>query len=205
MADELKPVYLITGGDRPKIQRASSASARASTPTGRALSAEERAATRSSLRATLSACSQRRRLVLVTEVDGHRNRDDRMVGGWKAADVKAVVDYLKAPTPDTVLALVGEEVKKDSPLGKACAKVGDVLVYEAEKKKLTAWVVAQFKDLGAKAQPDACRLLLDLVGENTDELRLEVEKLALWAEGGELTAEDVEEMVRRAVRSSRGR
>ena len=94
-----------------------------------------------------------------------------------------------------MLALVAEEVKKDSPLGKACAKAGAVLVYEAEKKKLTAWVVEQFKDLGAKAQPDACRLLLDLVGESTDELRLEVEKLALWAAGDEITVEHVEEMV----------
>ncbi len=197
MADELKPVYLITGGDRPKIQRAvERLRARFDADGTEHFSAEETSGDEvvASCNA-LGLFAAAGRLVLVTEVDGHRNRDDRMVGGWKAADVKAVVDYLKAPTPDTVLALVGEEVKKDSPLGKACAKVGDVLVYEAEKKKLTAWVVAQFKDLGAKAQPDACRLLLDLVGENTDELRLEVEKLALWAEGGELTAEDVEEMV----------
>ncbi len=197
MADPLKPVYLITGGDRPKIQRAVERLRQRFDAEG----TEHFSAEETSGDEVVASCNAlglfaaTGRLVLVSEVDGHRNRDDRMVGGWKAADVKAVVDYLKAPTPDTVLALVGEEVKKDSPLGKACAKVGDVLVYEAEKKKLTAWVVAQFKDLGAKAQPDACRLLLDLVGENTDELRLEVEKLALWAAGGELTAEDVEEMV----------
>ena len=141
MSDELKPVYLITGGDRPKVERAVERLRAASTPRPSSTSGpRRRAATRPSPRATPSGCSATGRLVLVTEVDGHRNRDDRMAGGWKAADVKAVVDYLKSPTPDTVLALVGEEVKKDSPLGKACAKAGDVLVYEAEKRNLTAWV-----------------------------------------------------------------
>lgn len=198
MADDaLKPVYLITGGDRPKIQRAVERLRARFDAEG----TEHFSATETGGDEVVASCNAlglfaaSGRLVLVTEVDGHRNRDDRMVGGWKAADVSAVVDYLAAPAPDTVLALVCEEVKKDSPLGKACAKAGDVLVYEAEKKKLAAWVVAQFRDLEAKAQPDACRLLLDLVGENTDELRLEVEKLALWAEGGEVTVEHVEEMV----------
>ena len=94
---------------------------------------------RSSPRATRSGCSRASgRLVLVTEVDGLRNRDDRMAGGWKAADIEAVVSYLAAPAPDTLLALVAEDLKKDSPLGKACAKAGEILVYEAEKKKLVA-------------------------------------------------------------------
>ena len=56
------------------------------------------------------------------------------------------------------------------------------------------WVAEQFKQLEAKAHPDACRLLVELVGENSDELQPEAEKLALWAQGEE-TAEHVEEMV----------
>ncbi len=57
------------------------------------------------------------------------------------------------------------------------------------------WVAEQFAQLDTKAHADACRLLVELVGENSDELRLEVEKLALWANGEEITAEHVEEMV----------
>ena len=67
------------------------------------------------------------RLVLVDEVER-----------WKAADAKAVADYLAAPAPETVLALVGEELRKDSPLAKACAKAGEVLVYEVSKRELPA-------------------------------------------------------------------
>ena len=119
------------------------------------------------------------RLVLVTDVDGHRNKEGRLAGGWKAADVEAVTAYAKAPAPDTVLALVAEEAKKDSPL----AKIAELLLYEARRAKLVPWVAEQFAQLDAKAQPDACRLLVELVGENSDELRLEVEKLVLWAKG----------------------
>ncbi len=80
------------------------------------------------------------RLVIVTEVDGHRNKEGRLAGGWKAADVQAVAAYAKAPAPDTVLALVAEEAKKGSPL----AKVAEVLLYEAKSSKLVPWVAEQF-------------------------------------------------------------
>ena len=46
------------------------------------------------------------------------------VEAWKAPDAKAVADYLKAPAPGTTLALVGGELKKDSPLAKAVAAKG---------------------------------------------------------------------------------
>jgi len=48
--------------------------------------------------------------------------------------------------PDTVLALIGLEVKKDAPLAKACARAGDVLVYEVAKRGRVAWV-AERKDV----------------------------------------------------------
>src|SRR5919108_65887 len=38
-------------------------------------------------------------------------------------------------------------------------------------------------------------MLVELVGQNTEELRLEVEKLALFVEGEEVTPEHVEELV----------
>ena len=41
------------------------------------------------------------------------------VEDWKAPDAKEIAAYLKAPAPATTLALVGAELKKDSPLAKA--------------------------------------------------------------------------------------
>jgi DNA polymerase-3 subunit delta len=113
---------------------------------------------------------------------------------WKAADVKELAAYLAAPAPATVLALVAEELKADAPLAKAVAKTGQVLQYEVPKRKLPEWVAEQFGRYGAKADADACRALVEMVGDNFDELQSEVDKLATWAAGQPVTLRDVEQM-----------
>jgi DNA polymerase-3 subunit delta len=120
------------------------------------------------------------RLVAVTDVEK-----------WKAADVKAVVAYLAAPTPDTVLALVAAEMKKDSALAKACAKTGDVLIYDVVKRRLPEWVGVQFAERGTKVDAEACRLLIEIVGEDPEELASEIQKIATWAGGEPVTPDDV--------------
>ena len=87
------------------------------------------------------------------------------------------------PAPETVLALVAEEAKKGTPL----AKISELLLYEAKSSALVPWVTKQFAELEA-AHPDACRLLVELVGEELDELRLEVEKLVPGPKGKEQRA-----------------
>ena len=113
---------------------------------------------------------------------------------WKVADVKAVGAYLAAPSPSTVLALVADELKADSALAKAVAKSGQVLHYDVPKKKLPEWVAEQFARAGAKADRDACRALIDMVGDDLDELTTEVEKLSTWASGDVITVRNVEQM-----------
>ena len=113
---------------------------------------------------------------------------------WKADDVKAVAAYLAAPSPETVLALVAEEVKAGAALAKAVAKVGELLTYDVTKRRLPEWVGEQFTRLGANADKDACRALVDVVGEDLDELASEADKLATWAGGDPITVEDVERL-----------
>src|SRR5204863_2192747 len=110
------------------------------------------------------------RLVVVEEVDR-----------WKAADTKAIAAYLASPAPDTVLALVAAELKKDSALAKACAKAGDVLVYDVVKRRLPEGVGRQFADRGVSGDPEAARLLVEVVGEDPEELASEIDKIATWA------------------------
>lgn len=123
------------------------------------------------------------RLVIVDEVER-----------WKAADAAAVADYLKAPTPATVLALVAGELKLDAPLAKAVAKGGELLTYDVPKRRLPEWVGEQFARLGAKAGKDACRALVEIVGDDLDELASEIDKIAAWAGGDEITVQAVEEL-----------
>jgi DNA polymerase-3 subunit delta len=184
-ASELKPVYLLTGSDRPKIARAlQRLRERIGEDSTELLDARETTGSEA-----VAACNAlglfagAGRLVIVDGVER-----------WKADDVKQVAAYLAAPSPETVLALVGEEIKAESALAKAAARAGDVLRYDVAKRKVPEWVGEQFARLGAKAQPDACRALVETVGDDLDSLASEIDKLATWAAGETVTLEAVEQL-----------
>jgi DNA polymerase III subunit delta len=183
MASELKPVYLITGGDRPKIQRAlRRLRDRIGDDAVELLSANESGADDA-----VASCNSMgllgggRRLVIVEDVER-----------WKAPEAKLIAAYLASPAPDTVLALVAGELKKDSALAKACAKAGEVLVYDVPKRRLPEWVKKQFADRGVEADAEAARLLVEIVGEDPEELATEVDKIATWAAGEPVGPREVE-------------
>ncbi len=193
MAEELKPVYLIFGGDRPKISRALH---RLRARVGED-AVEQLSATEASGEEAVASCNALglfgggRRLVVVDEVET-----------WKAADVKAVAEYLGVPAPDTVLALVAEEVKKDSALAKACAKAGELLVFDVAKRKVPEWVAEQFSLADVRADRAACQTLVELVGEDLYALSNEVAKLAAWADGDPIGEADVRNLSARGAEAT---
>jgi DNA polymerase-3 subunit delta len=182
---ELKPVYLLTGTDRPKIAMALQ---RLRARIGEEATEQLHTADASG-EDTVTACNAlglfggEARLVVVDGVEG-----------WKAADVKELESYLAAPAPATVLALVGDGIKKDSALAKLVAKKGDVLSYDVPKRQLPEWVAEQFARLDASADRDACRALVEAVGDDAGDLASEVQKLATWADGEQITRATVEEL-----------
>lgn len=192
---ELKPVYLILGNDRPKVETAL-ARLRGRFDAGsieRLIAAGKEGVTGEDVVAACNAGTLLlgERLVLVTEVDGRRDDRGRLAGGWKAADVEAVVDYLRAPAPGTVLCLVGEELRQDSALAKACRSAGDVLVWEVDRRKVGDWVAKSFAERGVKVEREAVDALVECVGEDKLALALEIDKLAIWADGEPVGADEV--------------
>ena len=183
MADALRPAYLLTGSDRPKIARAlTRLRGRFGEESVEHLFAD--AATGEDVVAACNALGlfgSGGRLVIVEAVDR-----------WKAADAQAVAAYLADPTPETVLALVADALKADAPLAKAVAKAGDVLAWDVPKRRVPGWVAEQFGRLGIEADREACETLVALVGDDLAELESEVEKIATWAGAEPVTARDVE-------------
>jgi DNA polymerase III subunit delta len=185
MAGELKPVYLITGADRPKIQRAlRRLRGRIGDDAVEVLSAGDASGVDA-----VAACNSMgllgsgQRLVIVEDVER-----------WKAADVKTLSEYLADPAPDTVLALVAAELKKDSALSKACAKVGEILTYEVPKRRLGDWVSTQFRERGVQVDAEAARVLVEIVGESPEELASEVDKIATWAGSDPVGVPEIEQL-----------
>lgn len=186
MAEELKPVYLIAGSDRPKVDRA--VARLRSRFEADAVEAHDAAET--SGEDAVAACNalglfgSGARLIVVTAVEA-----------WKADDAKAVAAYLAAPTPCTVLALVAGGLKKDGPLAKAVGPHGDVLVWDVPQRGLDRWVAEQFKLRSTPVDADACRLLAELVGDDLYDLAGEIDKLATWAGEDRVTTAEVELLV----------
>ncbi len=180
-----KPVYLLTGSDRPKIETALGRLRGHFAPEA----TDVVSALDTSAQVAVALCNAGSlfgdaRLVIVEDVDGRRDSDDRLKGGWRAADSDLISAYLANPAPATVLALVGEDVKKSTTLWKACAKAGAILEFAVAKKAIQGWVAEHFAKRGVRAEPEACALLLQLVGEkNLHALAQEVDKLATWAAG----------------------
>jgi len=182
---ELKPVYLLTGTDRPKIALALQ---RLRERIGED-AIEQLHAAEASGEDAVAACNALglfggdARLVVVDGVEV-----------WKAADLKDVESYLAAPAPNTVLALIGDGIKRDAALAKTVTKAGQVLAYDVSKKQLPEWVAEQFARLGASADRDACRALVEAVGDDVGDLASEIQKLATWANGEQITRASVEEL-----------
>ena len=195
-----KPVYLLTGSDRPKIETALARLRGHFAPEAiDVCSALDTPAAAAVALCNAGSLFGDARLVIVEGIDGRRDGDGRLKGGWKAADVDAIGSYLADPAPDTVLALVGEDVKKTTALYKACAKAGEVLAYAVEKRELQSWVAKQFRERGVEAEPEACAALVQLVGDDLHALAAEVDKLSIWAAGEPIGAREVEELAAAAA------
>jgi DNA polymerase III delta subunit len=187
---ELLSAYLITGTDRPKVTRAlRRLRDRVGEDATETLNAGESSGEDAAASCNaLGLFAVERRLVVVEQVER-----------WKAPDVKAVQEYLRKPAPTSVLALLGEDVKRDSALAKAVAKAGEVLVYDlptrGRKADLPKWVEQQFRERGIVIDHDAARALVELAGDNADELATEVDKLSTWAAGERIGEREVAELV----------
>jgi len=186
MPDELKAAYLLAGSDRPKIDRAlERLRGRFAADAVELLAAADVAGADVVAAANaLGLFAGDGRLIVVDGIEA-----------WKADDAKAIAAYLKTPAPATTLALVAGELKKDAPIAKAVATVGELLLWDVPQRGLQGWVAEQFKLHGAVAEPEACRALIELVGNDLYELALEVDKLVIWAAGEPITIAEVETLV----------
>jgi DNA polymerase III subunit delta len=187
VSDEpLRPVYLLTGNDRPKIVRALRrlrerfGDESVEQLTGEAASGPDAVAACNAL--GLFAGGAGGRLIVVEGVER-----------WRKADIEAIGAYLSDPVPGAVLALVAGESLRGDALAKAVSSVGQVLTFDAPKPRdLPSWVRAQFEARGATVDADAARALVEIVGDDLAALTTEADKVATWAAGGPIQRGDIE-------------
>jgi DNA polymerase-3 subunit delta len=183
--EPLRTAYLLAGTDRPKVGRAL-ARLRARFP---AESVTVLATDSASGVDVVAACNS---LGLFGE-EGAQLVVTEGVDRWRAEDIEAIVAYLADPTPGSVLALVAEGPLRSDALVKACERAGQVLRFDVPKPRdPSVWVGSEFERLGVRADADAARALVAIVGGDVLELSAEIEKIATWAGGEPLSRRDVE-------------
>ena len=199
-ASTLRPVYLICGSDRPKLRRAvDRLRRRVIAEAGSDLNvtsfdvgeADERQTAQSrrtevlaAVLATLQTPSFIPGLRLVLVSNGHR---------LLAKDRQPLVAYLDDPMPDTVLAVEGDTFGKDDALFRAVKKHGEVLRFDLPKRhELPAWVRDRARARRLPLDVSVARHLLALVGEEPERLERELDKLAAYCRGQEVTVEAID-------------
>jgi DNA polymerase-3 subunit delta len=184
---EMKPAYLIAGSDWPKVDAAIARLRARFAPE----SIEQLSAGGDDPVDVAAACNALglfpgSRLVLVRNAE---DLDDDAVAG--------IVDYLRAPVPDTTLGLFGGPgFTAKHPIVKAVEAVGEVRLFDApERKQAADWVVRRFADARTPCPPAVARRLVELVGEDVGDLALETDKVIAFCGGEPPQVEDVERLV----------
>jgi DNA polymerase-3 subunit delta len=186
-AAPLKPVYLIFGSDKPKVRRAvAKLRRRVVTETASEFNVSVFDASRDPA-ATVVATANTASFMLGTRLIVVANAD-----AWKSAERGVITHYLNDPAPEACLCLVATSWLKTDKLHKVIERVGEVLRYDLPKRWLLAgWVQKLAAQRGCTLHRQQAQRVLDLVGGEPDLVEAEVEKLAAYVGGGEVSDDDI--------------
>ena len=119
---------------------------------------------------------------------------------WLRVDGKSIEDAIAAaladPPRDVTLIVEAGDLKPTSPLRKSFEKTGFAMAlpcYSDDARTLTTIVDEELRKENVSIDPDARRVLLDLLGGDRQATRQEVQKLCLYVmETKKITLEDIE-------------
>ena len=114
----------------------------------------------------------------------------------KKGEVKTLAEYAKNPEKSATLFLVTEDYKVPSSLEKAAGKDRKKIFFELFENRKRDWLVRYFSSSGLRIDEEAIEVLLELVENNTLEMKIAADRLVLFfGEKGEISADDVEEFI----------
>jgi DNA polymerase-3 subunit delta len=172
----LKPAYLISGDDEPKIDawRArvrTRAEAEGGPGALELFDAKVNDPGEVAAATSMLTFGTEARYYLVDNVES-----------WKAGDLDPIEAALTDPPPDIVIVLISRG-KPPARLVKAVTKAdGEVREYEAPKPwHMPRWAAERAAELGLRLDSEAAKALVSVVGTRQQRIQRELEKLAIMA------------------------
>jgi DNA polymerase-3 subunit delta len=125
---------------------------------------------------------------------GKRGKKAATTGLTPLAFAKGIADIVPSlPETTTLIVLVPDELKADSPLMQAARRHGKSHVFtKPSGTQLDDWVIRRARTQKRRVTPEAARMLVESLGDNLRMLAGEIDKLGTYVgEGREIGAEDV--------------
>jgi DNA polymerase-3 subunit delta len=147
------------------------------------------------------------RVILAGNAEGALPRaksdEDAEDGDGSAGSADVLISYMKDPTPGVVLVFdasrfdfEGEDKRKQERVRKFYAAVGDPVEFKrASPDDARREATALARRVGLSIDPGLVELLVEALAADLSRIATEVEKMALYAQGRPVTAEDVELLV----------
>ncbi len=124
------------------------------------------------------------RLVILSCLDQLASREE----------LKLLAEYCARPAPDATLLLLSEENKAPPSLEKAVPAANRKVFWEMFDNQKTGWVQQFFRRKGITVDAEAVALLLELVENNTRQMEISCEQLALYyGSGAQIGAAEIEQ------------
>ena len=184
----LAPVYVVASEHPLLIDRALAAVREAAVP------ASMRSWNYDVVEGKLSATRLLATCQTLPMMGAHRMVYVRDLAPTAADELSALVPYLDAPSPSTVLFAVTSKLDKRLKFYAAAGKKGFLHVLEAPRQ-VDGWIRTEAADKGVRLHRDAINRLVDAVGNDLSRLALCLDQLALYAAGREITADDVDDLI----------
>jgi DNA polymerase III subunit delta len=114
--------------------------------------------------------------------------------------VKALKGYLSNPQETSILVITaGPDLKKNKDFKEISKSFDQVSCDRPTGEILKKWIPTFFKNEGIAISREAVNLIVELKGNDTAGIKVELEKLLGYSEGRDISLDDVEELVGRSV------
>ncbi len=114
----------------------------------------------------------------------------------KKDDSEALTDYIKRPSADATLILTAGAPRIDAAWARAVASDSRKIFWEMFENQKQGWVANYFRKRNVAIDADAIELFLDMVENNTQELRIAADRLCGFVgKGGTVSSTEIEEFL----------
>ncbi len=114
----------------------------------------------------------------------------------RAADIDILTGYCRRPVEDATLVMLSDQYRVEKKLSDTVPKSNIKIFWELFENKKQTWIIEYFKKAGFAVETEAVNLLLELVENDTRDLKRECERLVLFMKGRDtITADEVDELI----------